>query len=80
MKTFVSFAVGFGAGWAVRSLADSPHGVGVKVMEAACRAKGHLDRWFAVERERIADMFAEARSKSTQTESLNSSETIQKAA
>lgn len=63
LKTVISFAVGFGAGWAVRSLADSPHGVGVKLAEVAHRAKAQVNRWAATERERVADIIAEGRSK-----------------
>lgn len=80
MKTFVAFAVGFGAGWAVRSIADTPHGVGVKVMEVACRAKKQVNRWFSVERERLSDMLAEARARTDQDEELDQSDSLQSAA
>jgi hypothetical protein len=80
LKTLITFAVGFGTGWAVRSIADSPHGVGVKVMEVAYRTKGQLSRWFAIERERISDMMAEARSKAQPEDSLEKPTSIKNAA
>jgi hypothetical protein len=55
--------VGFVGGWAVRSLADSPQGAGVKLLEIAMNAKERVGRWAAVEGERLEDMLAEARSK-----------------
>lgn len=63
MKSFITFAAGFGCGWAVRSLADSPQGVGVKLMEVACTVKDRFNRWAAIERERMSDMFAEAQAR-----------------
>jgi hypothetical protein len=66
MKSFIVFAFGFGTGWAVRSLADSPHGVGVKLAEVAHRAKKQVNRWAATERERIVDIIAEGRFRAEQ--------------
>lgn len=63
LKSVIVFGVGFAGGWAARSLADSPQGVGVKLLEAAMDAKKKIGRWAAVERERLEDMMAEARSK-----------------
>lgn len=63
VKSLVAFTVGFGGGWAARSLADSPQGVGVKLLEVAIKAKERLGRWAAVERERLEDMVAEAQSR-----------------
>jgi hypothetical protein len=63
MKSVITFAAGFASGWAVRSLGDSPHGVGVKLMEVAQKTKDKVQRWAAVEYERFADMFAEAQSR-----------------
>jgi hypothetical protein len=63
MKSVFSFALGFGAGWAVRSMADSSEGVGIKLMAVALKTKEHFDQWIAVEREHLEDMFAEARTK-----------------
>lgn len=80
MKSLIIFAMGFGTGWAVRSIADSPHGVGVKVMEVACRTKDQLNRWFAVERERLSDMVAEARSRTQPDDEASPAETVRKAA
>jgi hypothetical protein len=62
MRSFIAFAAGFGSGWALRSIADSPQGVGVKLLEVAYTAKERLSEWAAVERERLEDMMAEARS------------------
>jgi hypothetical protein len=53
---------GFIGGWAARSLADSPQGAGVKLLEIAMNAKKRVGQWAAVEGERLEDMFAEARS------------------
>src|ERR1035437_3890033 len=61
--TLLAVGVGFAAGWAVRSLADSPQGAGVKLLEIALDAKERVGRWVAVEAERLEDMLAEARLK-----------------
>jgi len=61
--TFLAIGVGFAAGWAIRSLADSPQGAGVKLLEIALDAKERVGRWVAVEAERLEDMLAEARLK-----------------
>lgn len=63
MKSAMAFGVGFVGGWAARSLADSPQGVGVKLLEVAMNAKERVTRWAAVERERLDDMLEEARSR-----------------
>jgi hypothetical protein len=63
MKSVLTFGLGFAGGWAARSLADSPQGVGVKLLEIAINAKERVGRWAAVERERLEDMMAEARSR-----------------
>jgi hypothetical protein len=42
---------------------DSPQGLGVKVMGIAYDARLRLGRWIEEERERIADMIAEARAR-----------------
>ena len=44
-KPFIAFALGFGGGWAARSLADSPQGVGVKLLEVGLHTKERLERW-----------------------------------
>ena len=62
MRSIIVFVVGFGGGWAIRSLADSPRGVGVTLLRAAQDARVHLGRWVAAERERLEDLIAEARS------------------
>lgn len=60
MKSVLTFGLGFAGGWAARSLADSPQGVGVKLLEVAMNAKERVSRWAAIERERLEDMMAEA--------------------
>ncbi len=60
MRTILVFVAGFGGGWAIRSLADSPQGVGVTLLRAAYDARERLVRWVAGERERLEDMMAEA--------------------
>lgn len=61
--TLLAVGVGFAAGWAIRSLANSPQGAGVKLLEIALDAKERVGRWVAVEAERLEDMLAEARMK-----------------
>jgi len=70
MKSLLAFGVGFAGGWAARSLADSPQGVGVKLLETAMKAKERVGRWAAVERERLEDMVAEARARTEPTLSV----------
>ena len=62
MRSFIALVVGFGGGWALRSLADSPRGVGVTLLRATEDARVHLAHWVAAERERLEDLMAEARS------------------
>lgn len=62
MKWLLALGVGVAGGWAARSLSDSPEGAGVKLLEAALKAKDRLESWAAIERERLDDMVAEARS------------------
>jgi len=62
-KSIVTFGLGFFSGWAARSVADSPQGVGVRLLEIAMNAKERVMRWAASERERLEDMMAEARTK-----------------
>jgi len=63
IKSAVAFGAGFVGGWAARSLADSPQGVGVKLLEVAMTAKERVSRWASVERERLEDMLEEARAR-----------------
>ena len=63
MKSLLVFGVGFASGWGARSLADSPQGVGVKLLQVAINAKQRVGHWAATERERLEDMMAEARAK-----------------
>jgi hypothetical protein len=63
MAAVASFIAGFVSGWAARSTVDSPHGLGVKALEAVYDTKARLSRWAAVERERIADLVAEVRAR-----------------
>ena len=60
--TFLAIGIGFIGGWAARSLANSPQGAGVKLLEIAMIAKERASRWAAIEAERLEDMLAEARS------------------
>jgi len=62
-KSILAFGLGFASGWGVRSLADSPQGVGVRLLEIAMHAKERIAKWAAAERERLEDMMAEARAK-----------------
>lgn len=60
MKWVLAVGVGLVGGWAARSLADSPQGAGVKLLEIALKTKERLGRWVALEAERLDDMLAEA--------------------
>jgi len=62
MKWILALGVGVVGGWAARSLSDSPEGAGVKLLEIGLKAKDQVEAWAAVERERLDDMVAEARS------------------
>jgi hypothetical protein len=62
MRSLIVFMVGFGGGWAIRSLADSPQGVGVTLLRVGHDARERVARWVATEREHLEDMMAEARS------------------
>jgi hypothetical protein len=57
----LALGAGLVGGWVLRSLADSPEGVGVKLMEIGLTAKDRVARWAALERDRLDDMLAEAR-------------------
>ncbi len=63
LQSVFSFGVGVVTGWAARSLADTPQGAGVKLLEIAINAKDRVGKWAAAEGERIDDMLAEARAK-----------------
>ncbi len=62
IKWALALGAGVAGGWAIRSLADSPEGAGVKLLEAGIKAKDRISSWAAVERERLDDMLAEAHS------------------
>jgi hypothetical protein len=62
IKWVLALGVGVAAGWALRSLADTPEGAGVKLLEVGIKSKKRLSAWAAVERERLDDMLAEAQS------------------
>ena len=62
LKWLLALGVGVAGGWAARSLSDSPEGAGVKLLEIGLKAKDRFEAWAAVERERLDDMVAEARS------------------
>jgi hypothetical protein len=61
MRTLVTFAIGFGSGWAARSLVDSPRSLGTRLLRSVLVAKRRLGHWAAVERERLEDLVAEIR-------------------
>ena len=60
IKWALAIGAGVAGGWAIRSLADSPEGAGVKLLEMGIKAKERVAGWAAVERERLDDMLAEA--------------------
>jgi len=62
-KWILAVGAGVVGGWALRSLADSPQGPGVKLLEIGLKAKERVGRWVAVEGEHLEDMLAEARSR-----------------
>jgi hypothetical protein len=62
IKWVLAIGVGVVGGWAARSLADSPQGAGVKLLEIALKTRERVGRWAALEAERLDDMLAEARS------------------
>jgi hypothetical protein len=66
MISVVAYVVGFVSGWATRSIADSPQGGAVKLLEMAYDAKERLVRWTLLERERLEDILAEARARAGQ--------------
>ena len=61
VTSVVSYVLGFASGWVARSISDSPQGVAVKLLEVGHKAKGRLERWTSLERERFEDMLAAAR-------------------
>jgi len=73
MKWILAFGIGVVGGWAARSLSDSPEGAGVKLLEAGLKAKDRLEKWAAIERERLDDMVAEARSNIAREEAVSKS-------
>ena len=60
-RWLLALGIGVAGGWALRSLADSPQGAGVRLMELALKAKERVGHWAAVEGEHLEDMLAEAR-------------------
>jgi len=62
IKWALAIGAGVAGGWAIRSLADSPEGAGVKLLEIGIKTKDKISGWAAVERERLDDMLAEAQS------------------
>jgi len=63
MKVLIGIMVGFVGGWAIRSIAESSHGVGVELMSVALKTKDQVEGWAAAEFERVSDIAAEARSR-----------------
>jgi hypothetical protein len=66
MGSLIGFVAGFATGWAARSIGESPHDVGVKLIEVAQKTKDRVEKWAAVEYERVTDMFAEAQARAAQ--------------
>jgi len=62
IKWLLALGVGVAAGWALRSLSDTPEGAGVKLLEIGIKTKNRFSSWAALERERLEDMLAEAQS------------------
>ena len=62
IKWLLALGAGVAAGWALRSLSDTPEGAGVKLLEIGIKTKERLSAWAAIERERLDDMLAEAQS------------------
>ena len=62
IKWVLAIGAGLAGGWALRSLADSPEGAGVKLLELGIKAKDQVSSWAAEERDRLDDMLAEAHS------------------
>ena len=50
IKWVLAVGVGLVGGWAARSLADSPEGAGVKLLEIALKTKERVGRWAALGR------------------------------
>lgn len=61
MKAAASFAAGFVSGWIVRSTVDSSREAVVKLVALGYEAAARARRLFALERERLDDLAAEAR-------------------
>jgi len=62
-KIMLGIGVGVAAGWAARSHADSTEGATIRLLEIAMDARDRLNQWAAIERERLDDLLAEARSR-----------------
>jgi len=62
IKWLLALGAGVAAGWALRSLSDTPEGAGIKLLEFGIKAKERMSAWAAIERERLDDMLAEAQS------------------
>jgi len=63
MRFLVGLVIGVAGGWVIRSIAESPHGVGVELMSVALKTKDQVESWAAAEYERVSDITAEARSR-----------------
>jgi hypothetical protein len=65
VKRAVSFTAGFAAGWIARSTVDSSREAVVKLVSLGYEAAARVRRIFALERERLDDLAAEARMRAT---------------
>jgi hypothetical protein len=61
MGNMISFACGFVAGWAIRSVAESSRDVTVRAIRTGMSLADRLRLWWAVERELLQDLVSEAR-------------------
>jgi hypothetical protein len=66
MRSALTFAAGFAAGWMTRSTVDSSHAAVVDLLAAVLAAIERAKRTTAAERERLEDLVAEARSQAEQ--------------
>lgn len=61
MVRFASFALGFAAGWAARTCAESPRSTALSVIAAALSTVDRIKRALAIEKDQLEDLVAEAR-------------------
>ena len=62
IRSLFVFGLGFTSGWVARSVAESPQELGVRLLAIAMSTKERVSQWAAIERDRLEDVVAEARS------------------